>query len=969
MGEPLIVETLTPPVGQPPTKEETRLNAAIRDVVSIRPWIPPLWLVRRRLRERWLLLLATFAGLVAAVTLVSAIPLYSNAEAEKLLQQDLDQRARQGQLAVAYRYTASQPGALDAERHEQLDAQIRSAGRSWLGIQSVEVISAGESATQAVSVLRSGRYQNIFGPVTTGYAGYRHDLFSHVDVVDGRLPSDMVGASGEIEAIISAEAADNLPIKRGDHVVLHDDTFGGAENPPLKIAIVGVFRPHDSHDRFWYGAPDTYQRRLGLFVAESVFHRDVMPIQQPFGASLTWYFLFPQRDVTSNTADRLVAGLEFTGLQISQDFRGTVIDRSIYAAFARFDEVVGQLRFEMTIFAAPIVAIVLYYTALVTSLLAESQRSEIAVLHSRGARNGQIVSLVTTDVACLMPPALAAGLVLGILLTRLIGSTFGFLLFAEGVTTPVRFGTDALVYGVIGLALALVTVVVASANASRDDVVTRSRALSRVPGRSWWQRYYVDILLLVVAAYGYQRLRDLTGLVSIGSRDVTGPPVVEPLVLVLPVLFLAAWGLLVVRCLPLCATVLTWVVGFLPSFSLTMALRQLARSPGQYTALALLLVWTIGMGSFSAAVARTLDRRAADDVDYQVGSDVRFDEQGFFDTNLQSFVYAPIEDAARTPGVRGATRVLSTQLRQEIVQPYGPVHVLGIDRQSFPNGSWFRRDFADAPLGELMNRLAVNPSGVLVDRSFARAANLDLGSELALYTDVGNEPVSFVVVGILDYFPTLYPGDGPYVVANYEYVHDWFGDLPQQLWLRVDPTVAMATLQARLQEQNFILLHGIDARLLLKDQRSEPLRVGTFGILGVGFLAGVALTVLGLIMHTILEFRRRIADLGVLRVLGLSVGQLSVILIVEHVLIVSAGAAAGGAAGVITSKMMTPFLLSTEVGKRVGVPPVLPVAPWDDLLKVWGVLAIMVLLTVPTLVIGLARRRLAEGLRIGQVVE
>ncbi|HEX5417171.1 MAG TPA: FtsX-like permease family protein, partial [Chloroflexota bacterium] len=689
----LTRETLPPaPEKQRPDKPN-RPAASILGLARFLPWLPPFWLARRRVRERWLLLAATLAGLLTSVTVLAALPLYAHGEAERLLQQDLEQRAHEGNLAVGFVYSETKAGPLDPAAHERVDALLRANARGWLGLSTVNVLSAGESATEPVRVLRDGRFVDLGGVVPNGYLGYRHDFFQHIDLVDGRLPAPKPNASGEIEALIVVDAAAQLPIKVGDHVMLFNELGLGPQIPPIKIQIVGSFRPKNPNDPYWYGAPDAYQRRVGMFVGEDTFHQYVLTANQPFGANLSWYFLFPRDEVTSATADTVVRGIEYTGQQVDRTYPQTMVDRGIYAAFERYDQVVQELELQLSLFTAPVIAIVLYYMALATRLLIESQRSEIALLQSRGARDGQIVLLVTVDVLCMAVPALVLGLPLAGLLTHLIGAAYGFLLFAQGLDVPVRFSREALLYGLAGVALAMLSVVVAAVGASRQDVVTRGRALSRNLGRPLWQRFFVDFLLLGVAIYGYTRLRG-EGVHLNPTTPNGGPVPLDPLVLALPVVFLAACGLLTARLLPAVAAVLSWLTGFAPFFPLTMALRQVARAPGHYTSLTLLLVWTIGLGTFSTAAARTLDERTVDATYYQVGADVRFDEQGWNDANLGFVTYVPLDLAQQVAGVLGATRVTTARLRQQLVEPYGPIRVVGIDRDSFPAASWFRRDFA-----------------------------------------------------------------------------------------------------------------------------------------------------------------------------------------------------------------------------------------------------------------------------------
>jgi putative ABC transport system permease protein len=265
-----------------------------------------------------------------------------------------------------------------------------------------------------------------------------------------------------------------------------------------------------------------------------------------------------------------------------------------------------------------------------------------------------------------------------------------------------------------------------------------------------------------------------------------------------------------------------------------------------------------------------------------------------------------------------------------------------------------------------MNRLGANYTGVLVERRFAESAQLAIGSPILLSTETGNEPHQFLVVGLVDYFPSLYPGDMPFVVGNIEYVEDELGFLPHDVWLAVDQKTSLAKLQGDLQDRGLVAPLAQDARLLVQRAKQDPLRVGTFGLLSVGFIAGTLLTVLGFVVHTLLIFRQRGLELGLLRAIGFTVRDLGLMLTVEHLFAVAAGLAVGSAAGLLASDLFGPYLLVAEVGKHAGVPPVVAVSPRGDLIGLWLLLAGLLFLTIPILVATLARRRLAEGLRLGE---
>ena len=63
------------------------------------------------------------------------------------------------------------------------------------------------------------------------------------------------------------------------------------------------------------------------------------------------------------------------------------------------------------------------------------------------------------------------------------------------------------------------------------------------------------------------------------------------------------------------------------------------------------------------------------------------------------------------------------------------------------------------------------------------------------------------------------------------------------------------------------------------------------------------MTVLGFTIYTFVSFKRRSIELGVLRALGLSVGQMAVFLIAEQLTLIATGALAGTGLGVLVSNL------------------------------------------------------------------
>ena len=69
--------------------------------------------------------------------------------------------------------------------------------------------------------------------------------------------------------------------------------------------------------------------------------------------------------------------------------------------------------------------------------------------------------------------------------------------------------------------------------------------------------------------------------------------------------------------------------------------------------------------------------------------------------------------------------------------------------------------------------------------------------------------------------------------------------------------------------------------------RTDPQRTGLFGALTVGFAVAALLTVLGFFLYSFLSFERRLLQMGILRAMGLSIGQLFGLLIFEQVFLIA----------------------------------------------------------------------------------
>jgi putative ABC transport system permease protein len=699
--------------------------------------------------------------------------------------------------------------------------------------------------------------------------------------------------------------------------------------------------------------------------------------------------------VRSADVPRLLDQIDQVTADIQRVLPSSALRRSPTAALARQRDQVRVLTVTLVLFSVPLIGLLGYFMNQMAGLVVERQKEEIAVLRSRGGSYSQVIALALGEGLALGAAALLAGTPLSLPIAQALLWTRSFLQFAPLEGPPPTLLGASLGHGALVVALAAPAILLRSLSAAHRTIISAKQERARDTRAPLWQRLGADLLLLIPALYGYQQLR-LHGMIAIPGLAISADkPYRNPVLLLAPSLLVLALALLALRIVPRTLALLAWALGGLPG-TLPTALRFLARTPSAYGSSLLLIMCTLSLAVFGASMARTLDQHSAVRARYSAGADVRLAYNVVAPTSTTTLVTGavpssgsaqassaaapittsgpdylsiPTEEFAQLPGVRAAARAAPSKMY--VVAGSGPEErgvFLGVDRLALPAvlaRSW-RPDYAGEPLGALMNRLADSPAAALVSARYAAQHGLREGDRIILKMNDagGTQEISFVIAGLIDYFPTLYADNGPFVIGNLDYSFDEQGrPYPYEVWLDLEPGANLEAIKAAALGYGLRLL-DTPAQLMQADQL-RPERQGLFGLLSVGFLAAVLVTTIGFLGQTLLSFQQRTAELGVLRAIGMSTGQLARLLIYEQVLVIGIGCAIGTALGVLTSRLFTPFL-QVRTGAFPNTPPFLPQIAWEQIGLFYASAAILLLCATGATLALLWRMRLFEALKLGE---
>ncbi len=1002
----------------------------------------------RRLINQRLLALCLLIGLIAAAAFASAVPSYVDIAQGRVLQQRLQLlgvKANGGRgatepFAVKYNHLSLGRDFIDQAGYQKLDDFVTSR-RDWFVLPSLDV--GRYASSDRYRVYASGDTKSLYTandaskPTLLDPRPIQNELMyvsfdwlqnieSHVKLDEGEFPK--LAAEGQpIEVMVERRLSNENGIRAGDTftVIITEKTTVAVDlkttkeiniEHPVAVKVTAVWRAIDERDSFWLVIPLGFREVFA--VNKETFFQRVIPKSPEDIRMALWQVDLDEREFNVSKVDDLLYYANLVKTQAHELNGSFDLESRMLIALDRFRKTADELTLLLVIFGLPSFVMVLYFIALVGGMVVRQQESEIAMLRSRGATTLDVIILYVFQGLILGGVAVALGVPLGGLFAALIANTRSFLDFglSADLLANVRWSQNSLKLATGAVSVGLVATIVPAVGAASRNIISYSANRNRGNMQPFWQRAYLDFLLLIPCAYGYWQLRnsgrlglvDLTGeaigTTALGNAD----PFSDPVRFLLPALFITAVGLVVARIVPWVCGLLARLLGSLDVGSrlitpLFLALRELARSAQEYLGPLVLLIFTLGIAVYGASTAKTLNDHLAETAYYGVGADARLEERGESnkpsaadqsfqrtpttpeqDAEPELWTFKPVEEHLQIPGVQGVARVAFMDGLPKTLRGGNTdrAHLLAIDRPNYQQVgiSAFRSDFAGGEsFGGLMNDLGSAPNALLIQRQFATENTLKVGDKLAIefLIDRAKVPITFTINGIFDNFPMYTPDlvdlkkrnlrEFPFV-ANIGYVFESIGkEVPYDVLFKLAPNFTGFDLAREASDREFVVWSIYDARLKIRDEQLRPERQGLLGMLSAGFLLVTALTLVGFAVYTVLSFRRRSVEIGVLRALGLGSGQMAVYVILLQVLIVGAGAGAGVGLGVVVSQLFIPFL---QVGGSLiaDVPSFLPKIAWDEITLAYIGLGLALFIALAGTLWFLRRLRAFEAIKLGMTV-
>ncbi len=926
-----------------------------------------LYLSARRIRSHAVVSIGVVISMASLVAVWVGVPLYAEAASSRLLSTQVDS-ASADSVPFGYLFTFN---------------RLSSQTQTW------------ESITELSNVLDDG--ESSFGSEVQGQRRVAEtlpfDVFATADLdiddedlrldrlpftslntfadpafmlTSGREPMD-ASDSGRAEVLISDELSDELGVVAGDDlVIVNPRTTPESADWSRPIHVAGTWRttPGDqsAEGRFLRSGAV----RTSLLVTESTIENFVAPLDSASIASAQWLVLLDPARVTTNNVDALVERSSQLSRQVDAVLPGARMSINPGSSLQTYQTAVGRLNDGLRSFSIPTLVMLFAVFGLMIVMNWRTRDGELTMLRSRGLRTRPLLAAGLVEAIALAAIAIPLGVVASSIVAQLIGRTETFLRLGAGVDLTIVANSRA-VQSVLSIAvLVLLTQLVPFISLARWTSRARRQVVSADRAGPWWQRGRGDLVVAVVIG-GF-------GLFVLNSQAINGNLLDDPVVILLPAALTLASGLIVLRLVPIVASVIARVLERTNATSPVLAFRKAARSPAASAAPLLLLVLTGALSIYTASLARTIDLQLVDRAHHVIGGNNRIETSpptaaSNFGFSLQEGPPVDASSFERIWGLDAATRIASLPGR---AQARGggdeiPIELRAVDPATFVAASFWRSDYATQTLPTLMERLVANRDAVILEQRIMARNDIAIGDTVDIRASNGEVGITLpmVVVGHYDQFPAWQPSEplSPAVVS--------LPDLEQRLGRSLPSTVIYTTADAGRDDgqtrADFARLGANagqvqTAAALIERAQFAPERQGVFGLLTVSFLLSSALTVAGFVFYAITGARRQLTELAMLRAAGLSQRSLLTFVTLDLLIVAVFGIGAAVAIGATMSRVLLPRLVGTSVG---AAPQLLPEIDWFATATIAAALVVVFVAATAGLLVVLRRIRLFEAIKIG----
>ncbi len=926
-------------------------------------------MLQKMWHKKWMTL-SLLIGCILLVATAISFPLYQKAAYDRMLQDEfnanISKDGRFPTLLSMSTYSKKDKSGMVEKMESFMDSVYDQIGMTQKQTVFYYILQK--------TPLYSDMNREDAGDIGMALAGLT-DVENHIEIISGECFSESgISKDGCIEVIVSEDCFISEGLLLGE--TLTYEALNDANGKPVSILIKGVFKvPED--DLYWQedGEKIGHRAYMNMELFRRMFTGENV---SKYTIDCKYYAFMNYEDIYYEEIDGIVEKTKY--LSEKSAYRSVINYPEYMDTMDSYLRKINRISATLIILQVPVMIMLCAFLLMISGQMYEMERNEISVIKSRGSYRSQIFRLYLYQGIVLAVLGGLIGIPLGIFFSKMLASTRNFLEIEPSFGFRIVFTPQAAYYVAGAMLLTLISITMPAIKHSKVSIVDVKRQKAATK-KSLWKKLYLDIILIGISVYGYysfhKNMNDL-------SQNVLQGESLDPLLYISSSLFILGLGLLFLRIQPY-VVLLIYNLGkrFWKSASYISFLENIRNSRKQQLIM-LFLIMTVSLGIYHATVARTILSNAIENTEYLNGSEIVIKEVWPLNHNPNnqeeiSYMepdytkYQTLDMAALcTKVLYDDAGYMSLQKSERQV-----VTIMGIHTKEFGMVSQIPEGLLEEPYYEYLNKLAVTSGGVIASSNFKSQHGYEIGDSINFRNHAGDEAFG-KIVAFVDYWPgytpkisvsnpdgTISQQDSFLLVTHFDALKQRWGTQPYEVWIDLKEEYTAADFLGWVEEKDLVISKYASRETNLQNTMEDPLLQGTNGILTMGFIVTILLCAIGYLIYWIMAIRERELMFGVLRACGFHKGELVHMLINEQIFCGVFSVLAGIGIGQLASKLFVPILQQAYASENQVLPMKL-ITNAADMYRLYGVIAIVMIVALCVLVGILFKMNVAKALKLGE---
>ena len=531
---------------------------------------------------------------------------------------------------------------------------------------------------------------------------------------------------------------------------------------------------------------------------------------------------------------------------------------------------------------------------------------------------------------------------------------------------------ECFIYAIAAAALSMVTMVGPAISFSRLTIVAAKRNKHAGDVKPFWQKFFIDFLVLAVSLYGLYSFSNQKELLA--ERVMNGAAL-DPLLYISSSLFVVGAGLVAVRFIPIIASGVFKLFGKLWNPAFYASYLQILRSRHHQTFMMCFVMLTIAIGMYNADTAFTVNTSEEEQLRYDLGADVVLQES--WQKNGSEYIEPDIARYEQLDGVESVTKVFVDDAAAANVgsKSISRVRLMGIDTREFGQTAWMKDGLSEEHFFTQLNSMSQSLNGCIVSSNFRDILGCEVGDSISIRPSK-NDSVTLTICGFVDYFPSYAPtvrvmqddgteqmADQYLVVSNFGYLKSLWGTQPYEIWINIPENADSVNAFAAESGMRYLQYSDIYSRI--DAMKNSPSIQGTNGILTLSFIIGLILCAVGFLIFWILSIQSRSLQFGIYRAMGMTVGELITMLINEHFWQSLTSVAAGAGIGYLVSRLFIPLIQIAYTSADASLPLEIT-RNMSEHIRLIAIILVVLVVCISVLITLVRRLKIAQAIKLGE---